>query len=433
MPIETLRYLRAIRRHLVFLLSLVALAVIASTIAFAGSDHPNTSTIDMVVRSTSPLDDPSRVLRTQSRVLASESVLGPVADTKRFGSMDDIRKHVTFRPFADSDVIRVTASAQSQSDADGLAQAVVQSYTKFSADKPAADAAEGQTTGLGLAPVIVIGGQHNHSFSNALRLIRNDVAFGILAAVLGLIIVWGRFALDRTVRDEERFAEVFPFRVVGRVSNKAFKTSGDLTTLNNSAFGEIDWLAAATGRNDGGAARISITSVGDLDVRPSISALLASESARSGVKTLLVDADSDKKKLSQVIAVDRRTPSFALLTQKLAESSEWTPESEHIGELESLTNMYFVPAGASINGARRLSQALARKLVLSLSTIYDKVVVDCPNLASADAPSVATASDLLLVIVKLGSTNEAELRDAAQALEAANVNVGAVLVTDQRN
>ncbi len=63
--------------------------------------------------------------------------------------------------------------------------------------------------------------------------------------------------------------------------------------------------------------------------------------------------------------------------------------------------MYFVPVGSAISGSsRRLSQASAKKLVATLKTSFDKIIVDCPN-GVCGAAAVVTSSDLLLVIVKI--------------------------------
>lgn len=146
---------------------------------------------------------------------------------------------------------------------------------------------------------------------------------------------------------------------------------------------------------------------------------LAATAARTGRRTLIVDADLRQPSVHSYLG----RPSSPGL-------SDFVREPIQDVEVDQLStgseNLFVLPAGKYVSDPTRLLSSRAmRELIERLRNVFDVIIFDSPPvLLATDAALISTQSDVTVVVASAGSTGADALKQATDELR----NVGAPVV-----
>jgi capsular exopolysaccharide synthesis family protein len=138
--------------------------------------------------------------------------------------------------------------------------------------------------------------------------------------------------------------------------------------------------------------------------------LLATSSASSGKRTLLLDCDFRQQSTSAAFQNERQVG--------LSELLRGTADLRDVITKDAATNTYVMPAGSLVpNAADLLMSQRMRDLIAELRGEFDYIVMDCsPLLPVVDALALATVADKILMIVEWSQTPRACISEAFKVL-----------------
>jgi succinoglycan biosynthesis transport protein ExoP len=145
---------------------------------------------------------------------------------------------------------------------------------------------------------------------------------------------------------------------------------------------------------------------------------LAVTCARAGERTLLVDVDLRRPSLAGVFGAD---PSESGLVDVLRGDLPWQRTLKHT----EVANLDFIPTGNTEGVPIEVLGTLElRRLVQSLSSHYDRVILDGPAiLGMADCRMLGRIVDTALLVVKSATHDLSPLRRAVRMLEQSGVDI----------
>ena len=144
--------------------------------------------------------------------------------------------------------------------------------------------------------------------------------------------------------------------------------------------------------------------------------------ARSGVRTLLVDAD-----LRKPVGVKRLSGATNKgLSNYLTENSKL----EDIVMTSNIDNLDYMPCGSKVmNPSALLSSMAFEEFLKEVASKYDLIIFDTPALTSVtDGYIVASKTDTTLLTVKAREVKLPKLKRVKEQLEKANANVIGVIL-----
>jgi exopolysaccharide transport family protein len=155
---------------------------------------------------------------------------------------------------------------------------------------------------------------------------------------------------------------------------------------------------------------VLITSALPGEGKSTVAMLLATSSASSGKKTVLLDCDLRRQATSEAFRTNRRAG--------LSEFLRGTAELMDVITEDPATKTYVVPAGCMVpNAADLLMSQRMRDLIAKLRGEFDYIVMDAsPLLPVVDALALSTVADKVLVIVEWGETSRATISEAFKVL-----------------
>jgi succinoglycan biosynthesis transport protein ExoP len=144
--------------------------------------------------------------------------------------------------------------------------------------------------------------------------------------------------------------------------------------------------------------------------------LLATSSALSGARTVLVDGDLRRRSISELFRQDSQNGGQLLSSHA---------ENEITAISDPATGLTII----SVDGAGCVEASLLG-LIARLSKEYDYVVVDSPPLlgATADALSLAGSADKILMVVEWGQTSKAYIAEAMRLLRLRGRSVDGIVL-----
>jgi chain length determinant protein tyrosine kinase EpsG len=174
--------------------------------------------------------------------------------------------------------------------------------------------------------------------------------------------------------------------------------------------------------NDVRQSALAIVSPGVGEGRSYIAANLAVLFAQLGKRTLLIDADLRRPRQHQIFGLPGRIGLSAVLARRAG--------PEVISEIRSLPHLYVLAAGAvPPNPQELLARDGFARLLTSLRTVYDVILVDTPATATcADASTVAARAGAALMVACRDRTSVSRINRLTEELRQFGVAVvGAVL------
>ncbi len=252
----------------------------------------------------------------------------------------------------------------------------------------------------------------------------------VLGFFLGILVVFIRESLDRTINDEEFVRRVLKGEpVLGRVPEIEFQEGSEhpeLVVINSptSPFSEALKLAATNIEySDTPAPKVvAFTSSGPGEGKTIMSANIALSYAQNGYKTLLLDLDMRRPRVEKILGIERAN--IGIVNHLLKD----VPLDEVIQNY--LENFDIIPVGpVPPNPTALLTSKKLGEVMNILKSEYDRIVIDLPPiLAAADALIISKYTDGIVMIVKSGKTQKASLRIAYDNIKTSGLKLlGAVI------
>jgi polysaccharide biosynthesis transport protein len=247
--------------------------------------------------------------------------------------------------------------------------------------------------------------------------VRNTIAGGLLGLILGVFLALLLQRLDRRVRDDEELVKIVGVPVLSRVPVSERSSGRD-------AFEALQFLRANLQLQDPQRETrvIVVTSPMAAEGKTTIAAGLAEALALSGEKVVAIDCDLRQPMLHEQLEVERGPG----VTEALV-------ELRNVEELlvEASPGLRVLTAGSMPLDPFLIVSALLRlpELLTELRALADYVIIDTPPVsAAADASSVASMADGVLLIVDAARGRRDSLAAAHEQLVHARARLLGVVV-----
>lgn len=143
---------------------------------------------------------------------------------------------------------------------------------------------------------------------------------------------------------------------------------------------------------------------------------LAIAYAKSGKKTLVIDADLRNPGV--------HTPLGVLASPGLSEHLNFKQELAELIQQTSIGRLFVVTAGDKPSNIPELIAADDMELLLAeVSARFDKVIIDCPPLQHIESKILAAKCDGVILIVEYGKINREEAVKVKETLKQVNANL----------
>jgi capsular polysaccharide biosynthesis protein/Mrp family chromosome partitioning ATPase len=452
------QYLEALRGAWWLIIATVIGCVGANLVILAVSDKVYEASAYLVVSPVADRDgtlaglsvlretnDPARNLETLARVITTPAVAERVkakvnvAETAR-----SLRNSVQAVPVAQSDLVEVRAQGASPEFAQQLANAFAdatidyrttqlhrQVATLVAGVRPLVGRGSGNSQGASqqlladrLAQLEALGAGPDPTVRLETRaeLPRTPVApkpllSTLVALIAGLLIgvggVFGLQLIDPRVRSERQLRELYRLPILARIPK-----------LKGGGFGRVQnsYQALRAGLMSAGGAlgpgrTVLLTGPSGRDGKTTTAVGLARALAESGQRTALVEADTRRSSIGNVMGVSATTGLHAVMrSPALLPAALVQPE----GEPSDLKVLLAEDSGDWLSDV--LTPATADRLLTDLEAVSDWVVIDSPPLGQVvDALALAILAGQLLVVVRLGKSQLGELKRLAETLAQYNI------------
>jgi capsular exopolysaccharide synthesis family protein len=346
-----------------------------------------------------------------AQLITGDAVAGRVIDGLGLDmSTQDLQAEIEATPVEDTALVEVTVTDSSAQRAKDIADAVGTEFSSFVAEL------EAPRDG-GVAPVklSVTDSPDLASAPTSPDTVRN-VAMGlVLGLLVGAVLAVARARPDRRVQDGDQAADLAGAPALGYVVRDAGLAKrhvidrtgrGPAAESYRQLRNNLQWLDA-----DDPPTVIMVTSAVPSEGTTTTVVNLALVLADAGRKVAVVDADLRTSKVADYLGMTGGTG----LSSVLSGTAELSGVVQRYDDRE----IWVIAAGPTpANPGELLATGEMRSLIDKLRGDYDYVLVDAPPVLSvADASGVAVYMDGVLLVVRHGSTQTGELREAAAVLE----------------
>jgi succinoglycan biosynthesis transport protein ExoP len=247
----------------------------------------------------------------------------------------------------------------------------------------------------------------------------NKMKYLLIAVVLGLAMGgWLAYAidgLDETVRSPEVLRASVPINVLGTISvmgrkvvrganGRAFASDSMSSFILAEEFRSLrtGLLTAGKWTKEGRSGVILATSPGLGEGKTTVSVNTAEAFAQLGKPVVIVDADIRRARVHQMLGCAR--------APGLVDVLEGSVPLERAIKPTTQPNLFVLPAGTdSTRPAEILASDRVRQLIDELKRTYALVWIDSPPvMLVADARSMVSYADLVLIVVRSTSTRRRE-------------------------
>jgi capsular exopolysaccharide synthesis family protein len=168
---------------------------------------------------------------------------------------------------------------------------------------------------------------------------------------------------------------------------------------------------------------ILITSSVPLEGKSTIAASLARQSARSGLKVILIDADLRRPRLHEVIGLPNQNGLSEVLTGRA------DPESAI--KRDEKSGLDFLPAGVGVVSPPDLFRSSTMKILLEeTAAYYDLVIIDSPPLAAvSDSFALSGIVDKTVYVIRWEQTPRNVALAGIRQMVEAGADIGGIIVS----
>jgi capsular exopolysaccharide synthesis family protein len=430
------RVLRAYRRSIVIITLVAAgLALLASL--SQSPTYKATTTISV----TSDLFPPAQAPPEQGQltppsVIAGLSLAKDDQVLRRVDSLigahespDQLRSEITAIPQTfNPPLIDLTAEADTANGAAHKADAAAHALSAVATEKSrnyfretANGNPEDEVKARTVEPVSILIPATVPSKAESPRPFRDVVLGAFLGFLLGTAIAFGRYALDKRIRNEQDAQRDLGLPLVGHIHSEAFGAPNG-SELDGRSFGDdeleafrilrtnVSYLA---GEDGPGVAAVTSPLAGE--GKSTVAAGYAYASALAGTRAILVECDFRRPSLAERFGLDPSPGLYDHLSGK-AKPADVLRSIQVEGQPGSALPV--IPAGiGAAQPAEMIASSDFQRFIRQISKAYDLVVIDCaPLLPVADALQILPLADVVLLCVRIGQTTHDQATAAKQAI-----------------
>ena len=241
---------------------------------------------------------------------------------------------------------------------------------------------------------------------------RNTLLAAVVGAMIGVGAAFVIEYVDDTVKspdDLKRSAGISTIGAIGRLEGGELVASREPLSPIAEAFRTLRTSIGYAGV-DGPLRTLLVTSPGLIEGKSTVAANLAVVMAQADIRVAVVDADLRRPRQHEIFGISQEPGlTYALVDGHVHRVLKTTPAA---------AGLSVIPAGelppnpAEMLGSRRMSDLVER-----LREVADVVLIDSPPLLSVtDAAVLARGVDGVLLVVEVGRTQGAEIREGVEAL-----------------
>jgi receptor protein-tyrosine kinase len=410
--------------------------------------------------------DPTRDVETASRLVTSRNVAEAVkTDLGLDQTADSLRAQVTAEPVAQSNIVAVTATADSpdlaRDIANGFANGVVEQRSKVikteaekqiagledqlqeaqannenTVDALAAQIAELQSIAQSGDPTMSVDTRADAPSSPFSPKPMLTIIAGIFAGlVLGIGGAFAMNALDPRLRREEQLRELYSLPILARVPKERRAPTftlgkrrfgigprererralppGELSAATLESYRTLRTMLAAQRRDDGNSRSVLVTGPSPSEGKTTTAINLASSLALAGNRVILIEADFRRPTVGEALGVRARVGIGDVLLGNVSLEDALVLAPPFGDNLCAL-----LVDRADDWLAEVLSLPAAEALLEDAKRLADYVVLDSPPLTQViDAMPLARQVDDVVLVVRLGSSNLTQLAHLGDLLD----------------
>ena len=288
-----------------------------------------------------------------------------------------------------------------------------------------------------------------------------DVLLGVLLGLtIGVLVAFGRDALDRRLRGSQEITAELQWPILGHIKERSLGRVGFIAANGHKQADDADLEAFRILRQniqfldiDHPPRSITVTSAKPEEGKSTVAAALACATALTGRLTLLIDADLRRPTLAKKLGVEGKPgltdyilgeaePEEVLRTIALGADAPATngkrrkapAETKLVPPQVAGSHLVVIPAGTVTSyPAELLSSQRLKSFLEQVSEAYDVVIIDTsPVLPVADALTLVSLTDAALICVRASQTTNRELRAVKHALGQLPPRPSGVVITGVR-
>lgn len=288
-------------------------------------------------------------------------------------------------------------------------------------------------SGAGDGPQIVSPAEPNGSPTSP-KPVRNLLAGFVAGLVVGLALALVRERLDDAVRTEGDLQEIaVGLPVLATLPHIKVRGRNDFIAITSPAGrGVVEPLrtvrtALQYVSIDRPINRLLIASPTPGDGKSTLALNIALAYGRAGKRTVLVDADLRRPRLSRFVDNPR---GWGLTSVLLGD----TQLEDSVLRVAGEANFALLPTGPTLQGSSEIFESnRTRALLDAIGAQADMVVLDAPPLlAIADALTLAQNVDAVLLVARSGKTSKRDVQAALERLRQVGAPVVGVVLNDSR-
>ena len=364
-------------------------------------------------------------VKSYAQVINGSATLEPVIQKLKLPySVQELASNVKATAPLDTVLINVSVMDADPITAANIANAIGYQFTSTASNLEFGD----QATGI---KVSVVKAAIASSSPASPKKLLNLLLGIILGFGLGLALALVRIIFDNTIKNEEQLENIPLLAAI--TFDKEAKKKPLITDIDRYAVRSEAFRTLRTNLQfinpDSPNKVIALTSASPSEGKTSTAINLAIALSLAGHKTLYIEADMRRPKLSKYTNLIEHKSGFANLLE--LQNNEIS-ESQILQSTRALgdSGLQVITAGDLPANPSELLNSQNLETILDLSrNMFDYVIIDTPPiLAVTDAAIIATKSDGVLVVIYAGNTVTSQLKGVLTAISQVGANcIGVVL------
>lgn len=449
------RYLTTLRERLWLVLLVVVITTGLAIAYVATATKTYEATAQLYISPVAPGDttlsslslitqssDPTRDVTTASQFVTTVEVAERVADEVGLvGDPEQLLDNVSAEPVAQSNIVAVTASADSPDDAAEIANAFAaetvadrtqQLHDEIDTRLPKLQKQQEKddTGGLdekisvlqelrsGPDPTIKVETEATPPDSPVSPRPKLSIMGGLLAGlILGAAAAFAAQGLDPRLRREEQLRRLYRLPILARIPRETKRTPNrplgprSVSPAVGEAFRSLRGTVSMI-RGGGGSRSILVTGSSPSEGKTTTSINLAASLAATGRKVILIEADLRRPSVGRALAMSAKRGVVSVLIESTSLEDSLVTSEQFGPNLKLLLADY---EGGWISDLFALPAAL--KMVEDAKALADYVIIDSPPLTDVvDTLPLARQADDVLIVVRPGTTRLQKLEQLGAML-----------------